>query len=101
MNLHDHFSSEAELLYFILNPDHRKLNEICCRPLERTVDRHSLGRLTDAEIRGMDVRQITAAMEKGHNISLLPRLLQSPFRVGPNAWVSFKIFINIGLGDFG
>ena len=61
--LEDHFALNALGLETIEDTDHRHLDDISCRALNRGVDGVALSEASDGGIVGVDIRQVAATAE--------------------------------------
>ena len=99
MNLHDHEGREPLPFQTPGDPDHRDLDQVGGRPLNRGVDRHPLGELPDGRLGTADLRKIPPAAEKRRHESVPPGLIQHAVEILPDPLIFLKIAVDVSLGE--
>src|SRR5699024_6045296 len=80
--------------------DHRDLDDIRCRSLDRCIHRHPFAKRTLHEIAGFQFRHRSSAPEHSHRISLLLRLLDTAVEKSFDSRVGLKVLFDILLRLF-
>ena len=104
VHLENHFRTEVFFLKPLVDTNHRHLDDIGGRTLNRRVDGVALGKAPHSGITAVDVGQVAATVEERLHIAFLPCCLLCLFHIFPYLREGFEIaideFTRLGTVDF-
>ncbi len=74
--------------------DHRDLDDIAGRALDRHVDGFAFGTGADGEVAVVDAGEVAAAAEERRDVTLLAGFVRNAVHVGTDAFVGFKVIVD-------
>src|SRR5687768_10937241 len=98
MHLQEHLRSYSSVTKRAVDPDHRHLDQVGGRALDRRVRGGSLSERADVEVPVADLGDVAPAAEQRRDVSVGARMLYLRVEIRANARESLEVALDEGLG---